>query len=350
VWPAVRKTSIDYLASAFPGDVLRFQLLLTHRGRTSFVMRQTARRAADDTLVATAEFVFVCIDRDGRPVPVPEEIGRSFASETDASVARLTINGVGLAVDDVGTGPAILFIHGFGLDRTMWRHQVTGLAGWRRIAPDLRGAGRSDAPDLGYSMATYAKDLAALLDALDVERVVLCGLSMGGYIAFEFLRRWPERVTGLVLMDTQAEADTAEGRKGRDALIAATRERGSVAVVEGLLPRLLAEDAPTRAPALVAELRRTIEGLPVAGLVGALQAMKDRPNSTGLLPRLNLPALVLVGEEDRITPPDVSRAMAAALPNAELEVVPGAGHVPTLEQPGLVTARLTTFLAGLPSP
>lgn len=344
VWPAVRKTAIDYLASAFPGDVLRFQLLLTHRGRTSFVMRQTARRAADDTLVATAEFVFVCIDREGRPVPVPEEIGRSFASETDASVARLTINGVGLAVDDLGAGPAILFIHGFGLDRTMWRHQVTGLAGWRRIAPDLRGAGRSDAPDLGYSMATYAKDLAALLDALDVERVVLCGLSMGGYIAFEFLRQWPERVMALVLMDTRAEADTAEVRKGRDTMIAATRDRGPVAVVEALLPKLLAEDAPTRSPALVAELRRTIEGLPVPGIVGALQAMKDRPDSTDLLPRLDLPALVLVGEEDRITPPDLSRAMAAALPNAELEVVPGAGHVPTLEQPGVVTERLARFL------
>lgn len=347
VWPAVRKTSIDYVASAFPGDVLRFQLVLTHRGRTSFIMRQTARRVADDALIATAEFVFVCIDREGKPVPVPEEIGRSFASDADTAVTRIAVHGVGLAVDDVGSGPPILFIHGFALDRTMWRHQVAGLAGWRRIAPDLRGAGQSDAPDLGYSMATYANDLAALLDALDIGQVVLCGLSMGGYVAFEFLRRWPERVAGLVLMDTRADADTAEGRKNRDALIAGTRERGPAAVVEALLPKLLAEDAPTRAPALVAEVRQMTERTPVAGIVGALQAMRDRPDSTALLTGVTVPALVLVGEEDRLTPPDVAREMARALPSAELEVVVGAGHVPPMEQPAVVTARLARFLEGL---
>ena len=169
-WPAVRKTTIDYHAPAFPGDVLRFQQALTHHGQTSFTMRQTARRVADDSLIATAEFVFVCIDRQGRPVPVPVEVARFMNARPSSrgEMARLTVNGVNLAVDVRGDGPAILLVHGYPLDRTIWQHQVGALTGWRRIAPDLRGLGLSDAPDLGYSMAQYADDLAALLDALGV--------------------------------------------------------------------------------------------------------------------------------------------------------------------------------------
>ena len=138
VWPAVRKTVIDYHAPAFPGDVLRFQQALTHLGRTSFTMRQTARRLREDILVATAEFVFVCIDREGKPVPVPSDFGGFMnASPGAADIRRVTVNGVGLAVDVTGDGPAVLFIHGYPLDRTIWRHQFNNLAGMRRIAPDL---------------------------------------------------------------------------------------------------------------------------------------------------------------------------------------------------------------------
>src|SRR5918911_5110758 len=158
-WPAVRKTVIDYHAAAFPGDVLRFHQALTHHGRTSFTLRQTARRLRDDTLVATAEFVFVCINRDGRPIPVPGEFGEFMnARRGSGDAQRLTVNGVNLAVDVRGQGPAVLFVHGYPLDRTIWAHQLETLQGYRRIAPDLRGMGRSDAPDLGYGMAIYADD------------------------------------------------------------------------------------------------------------------------------------------------------------------------------------------------
>jgi YbgC/YbaW family acyl-CoA thioester hydrolase len=141
-WPAVRKAVIDYHAAAFPGDVLHFHQALTHRGRTSFTMRQTARRGSDDTLIATAEFVFVCINREGRPIPMPEEFG-SFMTvrAADDDVHRLTVNGVSLAVEVRGEGPAILFVHGYPLDRTIWRDQIDSLEGYRRIAPDLRGMG-----------------------------------------------------------------------------------------------------------------------------------------------------------------------------------------------------------------
>jgi 3-oxoadipate enol-lactonase len=345
-WPAVRKTVIDYHAAAFPGDVLRFHQALTHRGRTSFTMRQTARRLADDTLIATAEFVFVCINREGRPIPVPDEFGSFMSVRHDSGDAqRLTVNGVNLAVEVRGEGPAVLFVHGYPFDRTIWRDQIDSLDGYRRIAPDLRGMGQSDAPDLGYGMGIYADDLAALLDALGVNEVVLCGLSMGGYVIFEFLRRWRHRVRALILMDTRAEADSAEGRRARDAAAATAREGGAAAVGETLLPKVLAPGSDERAPELVKRVRTMIAATPVAGMVGALAAMRDRHDSTGLLPTLaGLPTLVVVGEEDVLTPPDAARRMATLIPAARLVVIPGAGHVPPLERPSETTAEIREFL------
>jgi 3-oxoadipate enol-lactonase len=346
-WPAVRKTTIDYHAAAFPGDVLRFHQALTHHGRTSFTIRQTARRVRDDRLIATAEFVFVCINPQGRPVPVPVEFGEFMNARATSpdGVRRLSVNGVNLALEVLGEGPAVLFIHGYPLDRTIWEPQLAALDGWKRIAPDLRGLGLSDAPDLGYSMATYAADLAALLETLGVDRVVLCALSMGGYVAFEFLRRWRDHVAGLVLIDTRPEADSAEGKRSRDEAAAMARERGAAAIAETMLPKMLAASAD---PVLVERVRRIMSAAPVAGIVGALAAMRDRADSTPLLAELRgIPSLVMVGSEDKITPPARASAMAAAIPEARLIVVAGAAHLPTLEQPAVVTDALRAFLAGL---
>src|SRR5580765_7918862 len=313
-WPAVRKTVIDYHAAAFPGDVLRFHQILTHHGRTSFTMRQTARRVKDEVLIATAEFVFVCINREGRPIQVPAEFGDFMhARRASGGAQRLTVNGVNLAVEVRGDGPAILFVHGYPFDRTIWRDQIDALEGYRRIAPDLRGMGESDAPDL-----------AALLDTLGVDDVVLCGLSMGGYVIFEFLRQWRSRVRALILIDTRAEADGAEARRARDAAAATARESGAAAIADAMLPKLLAKSTAERAPEIVEGVRRMITATPVAGIVGALAAMRDRHDSTALLPRLaGLPTLVIVGEEDAVTPPDGARRMAAAIPGARLVVISG---------------------------
>jgi YbgC/YbaW family acyl-CoA thioester hydrolase len=347
-WPAVRKTTIDYHAAAFPGDVLRFTQTLTHHGRTSFTMRQTARRPADDTLIATAEFVFVCIDRQGRPVPVPPEVGRFMAARPAAGddTLRVTVNGVSLAVDVRGEGPAVLFVHGYPQDRTLWQAQLDGLAGVRRIAPDLRGFGRSDAPDLGYSIATYADDLAALLDSLHVDTAVLCGCSLGGYVGFEFARRHRARLRGLILMCTRAEADSPEARRGREASIQLAREQGAAAIARQMVPRLL---APGAAPPVVARVREMLEAAPVNGIIGALTAMKDRPDSTPTLAALaGLPVLVVAGEEDQLTPPELARHLTEAIPGARLEVIPRAGHLPALERPAETTRVITEFLRGLP--
>lgn len=349
-WPAVRKATIDYQASAFPGDVLRFTQALVHRGRTSFTMRQTAHRTRDRALIATAEFVFVCIDREGKPVPVPDELDNYMAERPPgkAGTAQVTVNGVNLVLDDQGEGPCILFIHGYPLDRSIWSDQVLGLARWRRLAPDLRGLGESDAPDLGYSMATYAADLFALLDGLGIRQVVLCGLSMGGYIAFEMLRAQRDRVIGLVLVATRAEADSTEARKGRDSASATARDRGAQAIADAMLPRLLAP-ASYQNGAIVSRVRTMIENSPVPGIVGALSAMRERADSTSLLPQLTgLPTLVVAGEADQLIPLiDVTR-MHDAIPHAMLRVIPGAGHLPPVEQPAVTTQILQEFLDALP--
>lgn len=349
-WPALRKTVIDYRAAALPGDVLRFHQVLTHVGRTSFTMRQTARRVRDDALIAGAEFVFVCIDRDGRPTPVPQ-VFREYMNAPRAGAAdvqRITVNGVNLAVEVRGEGTPILFIHGYPLDRTIWREQIEALDGFRRIAPDLRGMGQSDAPDLGYSMAVYAADLAALLDVLGVDGVVLCGLSMGGYVALEFFRQRPARVQGLILMDTKAEADTPEIRRSRDAAASTAKERGPAAIADAMLPKMLAAGTIAARPEIAERLRALIAGLPVAGLVGALAAMRDREGSEELLETLaGVPTLVLAGEADTLTTPAQARALADAIPGAKLAIIPGAAHLPPMEQPEATTARLRDFLVGL---
>jgi 3-oxoadipate enol-lactonase len=350
-WPAVRRTTIEYHAPAFPGDVLGFEQDLTHLGRSSFTMRQVARRVRDDVLIATAEFLFVCVNRQGRPVSVPREFNDFMAARRRhaGEVQRLTVNGVSLAVEVRGEGPAVLFIHGYPLDRSIWTHQVAALDGWTRIAPDLRGMGQSDAPDLGYNMETYASDLAALLDLLGVDKAVLVGLSMGGYVAFEFLRRWRDRVRAFVLVDTRAEADTPEGKKNRDAAAATARDQGADAIAETMLPKVLGASTRAAAPATVERVRAMMAATPVAGIVGALAAMRDRPDSTQMLAGLaGIPSLVIVGDEDELTPAAQARAMADAIPGASLVVIRSAGHLPTIERPVETTDALLGFLGGLP--
>ena len=276
---------------------------------------------------------------------MPSEFGDYVSPRGSADgdrTQRVTVNGVSLAVEVRGEGPAILFVHGYPLDRTIWRDQVMAVEGYRRIAPDLRGMGQSDAPDLGYGMSTYADDLGGLLDALGIHQAILCGHSMGGYIVFEFLRRWRDRVRAVILVDTAAEADGAEARRARESTAATARESGAAAVADLLLPKLLAAQAPED---IVGRLRTMIEATPVPGMVGALAAMRDRHDSTALLPTLSgLPALVLVGADDTITPPESARRLAAGIPGGRLVIVPGAGHVPTVERPRETTAAILEFL------
>jgi pimeloyl-ACP methyl ester carboxylesterase/acyl-CoA thioesterase FadM len=336
VWPAVRKTTVEFLRQVFPGDVLRFEIEVAAWGDTSFTLRQRARHAGDDGLVAVSEMVFVTIGRDGRPVPIPADVARFFgarASSGTGASRQYAVRGLSMTVDVAGDGPALLLVHGFPLDRSMWRRVSSGLTGWRRIAPDLRGLGLSEAPASGYTMADYADDLVALLDGVHAESVVLCGFSMGGYVAFELLRRHPERVRALVLVNTRANADDTAGRERRNAMIARIRRDGPGFLADDMLPRLLAPASLATMPDVVREARGMMGIHPATGLVGALEAMRDRPSAVPLLPAITVPTLIVHGSDDQLIPLAEAREMANAIPGAQLAVIPGAGHLAPVEQP-----------------
>ena len=354
VWPAVRKATIEYRAPAFARDVLRVETTVTGRGTTSMTLRHVVRRVSDNTAVAEAEMVFVCIDRLGRAAPLPDEIARLLGPRPAAGGGHQPISvpagDVELAVDVRGEGVPVLFVHGFPFDRTMWRHQLATLSRVRRIAPDFRGVGGSGAPTGadGYSLSRYADDLVAVLDVLGVREAVLCGLSMGGYVIFELLRRHPTRVKALILADTKPQPDSAEAKRGREELTRVAEREGQGGVIERLLPRLLAPATQATQPEVAAQVHEMARRWSLPGLVGALRVLRDRPDSTETLRGVRVPTLVLVGSEDEIAPPDTARAMAQLVPDAQCHVVPAAGHIAPLEQPLATSRLLADFLGALP--
>ncbi len=268
-------------------------------------------------------------------------------STTPAGCHRIRVGDCELAVECAGRGPAVLFVHGFPLNRSLWRHQLDHLAGFRSIAPDLRGMGASGVPlsPSEYSMARYAQDLVEVLDALGEHRVTMCGLSMGGYIAFEFLHRYRDRVRALVLMDTRAEAETEQGRQTRDRAIERVTRQGSAPFVEEMVPKLLGPSTAARRQGVVEAVRRMMLQTSPNGIVGALAAMRDRADYSTVLSSLaGVPTLVVAGEEDAITPPSAARLMASRIPEARLVIVPEAGHLAPMEQPETVTRLLQEFL------
>jgi pimeloyl-ACP methyl ester carboxylesterase len=239
-----------------------------------------------------------------------------------------------MSFEDSANRAPVLWIHGYPLSSALWDLQIGGLADIaRQIAPDLRGHGATAAePPLG-TMETYADDCVRLLDHLGLGPVVVGGLSMGGYVAFEICRRHPERVGGLILAATRAGADSDEGRAGRDAAAARARDEGVEPVVEGMLPKLLAPANYEDQPDLVEFVRKMMLQTSVDGMVGALAAMRDRVDSTPDLAGFDIPALVIHGQDDQLIPVSEAQATAAALPDAELVILADAGHLPNLEQP-----------------
>lgn len=241
---------------------------------------------------------------------------------------------------------ALLFIHGFPFDHRMWRHQVAAFPETQRIAPDLRGAGGNRGPEAReeYSMHSYATELVRLLDNGHIDQAVICGLSMGGYIAFELLRRFPGRVRAAILCNTKASADSLEAKQSRDAMMQRARTEGASGIARELVPKLLAR--PPR-PELAREVTDMIARQPVSGIVGALHAMRGRPDSTPLLGQIRVPVLVLAGDDDQIVPAAGMEEMANGIPGAQFTVIPGSGHLSPLEQPAAVNAAVSGFLQQL---
>ena len=235
----------------------------------------------------------------------------------------------------------LLLLHAFPVDARMWNPVRAPLsARLRLITPDQRGLGRSPLPetDREPSLDDAARDVVALLDKLDLERVVLGGCSMGGYVTMAVLRHAPERVAGLVLIDTRMSADTPEAARNRHQVAERAIEEGvSGWLAESMLPGLLGENAGADVRDTVRDM---IDSQPPAGVAWGARAMATRPDSADVLAAARVPALVVVGEEDSLTPPDVAGAMAGVLPDAELVAVPGAGHLAPLERPADVSEAI----------
>ncbi len=262
-----------------------------------------------------------------------------------------TVAGVRIGYDESGDGLPIICLHGFPHDRTLWAAQRAALAARARcLTPDLRGFGDSSTHG-PFTMDQYADDVVALLDALRLPQAVICGLSMGGYVAFALWRRYPSRVRALVLCDTRAEADSPEARGRREAQIALVRAQGTAALVEPMLTGMVGSETRARRPEVLTGLRTMMARQSAAGVIGALQALRDRPDSRPTLGTITVPVLVVVGDQDVLTPIADARRIAEGLPPAarvRLEVIAGAGHVPCLERPSATTHAIGDFLSTLP--
>jgi 3-oxoadipate enol-lactonase len=258
---------------------------------------------------------------------------------------KATIDGSAIEYDVRGEGPAVLLLHAFPLGLSMWDTQAGALAGRHRVVRfDARGFGGSPPGEGPLTMERIADDGAALLDHLGIAKAVVGGCSMGGYAAFAFVRRHPQRLAGLVLQDTRAGADNAEGKANRATLAAKVLAEGAPAAVEAFLPKLVGETTHRERPDLVAGLRERILATSPRGIANALHGLGGRADSRETLPTIAVPTLVLVGAEDALTPPAEATTMAAAIPRARLDVIPGAGHLANLERPDAVNAALGAFL------
>jgi 3-oxoadipate enol-lactonase len=262
---------------------------------------------------------------------------------------RLKRHDLEISYDDTGSGAiALLLIHGFPLDRTLWSAQVCALTDVARvIAPDLRGFGESSLPIGAVTMDTYADDLHDLLDALNISRAVVAGLSMGGYVAFAFSRKYASRVHALILADTRALPDSPEAKKGRDSSIALARSNGTVAVAEKMFPKMLTAQTIAENGEVANAARTLMSRQPAEGVIAALIALRDRPDSTPTLAQVAVPTLIVVGAEDMLTPPGDSEQLRDGIRGSQLAVIPNAAHLSNLEQPEAFNQAVRKFLKTL---
>jgi 3-oxoadipate enol-lactonase len=250
---------------------------------------------------------------------------------------------------DLGEGPGdpLVLLHAFPLNGKMFEPQITALSSDRRVvAPDYPGFGRSPRTPAQPDMRYYAEGLGDLLDRLHFERVILGGVSMGGYVAFECMRLFPERISALVLANTRPEPDPAEMREVRNEMALSVARDGVEVLVELQMERLLAPES-LQDEGLVEKVRSIILENSPDGAVAALGAMRERPDSRPLLGEIDVPTLVVGGEEDDISSPEVMGAMAAEIPGAGHLTIPNVGHLSNLEAPDEFNAALGDFLKGL---
>ena len=246
---------------------------------------------------------------------------------------------------EFGEGDPVVLLHAFPLDSRMFEPQAQALAGLKRfITPDYPGFGRSPRAPAQPDVRYYAEGVRGLLDRLELERVVLGGFSMGGYVAFECLRLFPERVSGLILANTRAEPDSEDTKENRREMARRVAEEGVGVLIELQMKRLLSPNTLKNNERVVEKVRAMILESNPNGVVAALGAMRERPDSAPLLGKIEVPTLVIGGEEDGISSPEVMGAMAEQIPNSRHVNLPGAGHLANLEAPEGFNAALKEFL------
>lgn len=263
---------------------------------------------------------------------------------------KVTVNRSEIAYDDHGIGLPILFLHAFPLNRGMWEGQILLLLNeqqFRLVALDWPGFGESDIPASLSTMEQLADDVVGLMDQLGMQRAILCALSMGGYVAFAFLRKYPQRVAALILADTKPDADSDEAKANREKVAQLALEQGTGAIADQQVPRLLAEQTRQHHPEVERRVRQMIEAATAQGIAAASRGMAQRIDATDLLASISCPTLVLVGEQDVLTPPALAQAYAAKIPGAQFALIPAAGHLANLEQPEAFYAAMHTFLLSL---
>ncbi|MEP6493266.1 MAG: alpha/beta fold hydrolase [bacterium] len=252
-----------------------------------------------------------------------------------------------IAFDDIGSGLPVVFLHAFPLNRTMWDPQVSALVGECRCIPiDFRGFGDSGT-DGPYSMDRYADDVAGVLDSLQIARAVIVGLSLGGYVSFAFWRRHRDRVRALVLADTRAVGDTVENAERRRALIEMAETQGSAAVANAQIAGIMGKTTRNKRPDIYDSVHRMMSQAPEAGVIGALEAMIERPDSTDTLATIDVPALIVVGDEDVLTPPKDVRKLHEGIAGSRIEVLKEAGHLSNAERPASFNTVVSEFIATL---
>ena len=260
---------------------------------------------------------------------------------------QITIGEFTMNVAEAGSGSPLVLVHGFPLDHSMWQGQIDGLASqFRVIAPDLRGFGQSKSKDDVVTMAQFADDIAALLDAMEVsEPITYCGLSMGGYIGWQFIERHRDRVAKLIQCDTKAKADTDEARATRLKAADHVLEHGPETLITTMMPKLFADANRSSQPDIVEATRQVMMNTAPSAIAAAQRGMAQRPDVTNELSKIDVPTLILVGEHDAISPPDEMRDIAAAIPGAQFVQIDGAGHMAPLEDPQAVNNAMLAFLS-----
>jgi pimeloyl-ACP methyl ester carboxylesterase len=227
----------------------------------------------------------------------------------------------------------------------MWEPQLAiAQAGWRVVAPQLRGMDGGSADPPALSMDDHAADVIDLLDALHIEDAVIGGLSMGGYVTFALFRRAERYFRGMILADTRSQADAPDGLEGRRRMLALAREKGPSAVADEMIPRLLGEDTRRGRPEIVEQVRSLILASSGAAIANAVTALMTREDSAPTLAAIHCPTLIVVGDQDTLTPPALSREMHGAIAGSALTVIPSAGHLSSLEQPEAFNRTLAQFL------